>query len=108
MLQCTNRAGHSGSLKNQEQTMSENQTKVQQITSKVEKVVAAVGARIETAVAELNTLQAKGVEQAKTFTESATRATHEQLAFAEQMGSEWRKLVLGATRTATEFFTPKA
>jgi hypothetical protein len=88
--------------------MSENQTSGEQVTSKVEKVVAAVGARLETAVAELNSLQAKGLEQAKTFADSATRAAHEQLAFAEQMGSEWRKLMLGAARTATGFFTPKA
>jgi hypothetical protein len=95
--------------------MSENQTnaqqftsKVEQVTSKVEKVIAAVGASLEAAVGELNNLQVKGLEQAKTVIESATRATHEQLAFAEQMGSEWRKLMLGATRSATEFFTPKA
>jgi hypothetical protein len=88
--------------------MSENETKTQQVTSKVEKVVATVGARIQAAVGELESLQAKGLAQATTFTEAVTRATHEQLAFAEQMGSEWRKLVLGATRKATEYFTPKA
>jgi hypothetical protein len=88
--------------------MSESQTKVQQVTSKVEKVIAAVGARLEAGVGELNDLQSKGVAQAKTFVDSATRATLEQIAFAEQMGSEWRKLMLGATRTAAAFFTPKA
>jgi hypothetical protein len=88
--------------------MSENQTKAQQVTSKVEKVVAAVGARVEAAIGELDSLQSKGVAQANAVLETATRAAHEQLAFAEQMGSEWRKLMLGATRTATAFFTPKA
>jgi hypothetical protein len=88
--------------------MSENQTKAQQVTSKVGQVIAAVGARLEAGVGELHDLQSKGLAQAKTFVESATRATHEQVAFAEQMGGECRKLVLAATRRATELFTPKA
>ena len=88
--------------------MSESQTKVQQITSKVEKVIAAAGERIESSVGELTSLQSEGLAQAKMFLESAKRATQEQVAFAEQMGTEWRKLVLAATRSATELFTPKA
>ena len=90
------------------QTTQPTQTKVEQVTSKVEKVVATVGARIQTAVGELEALQAKSLAQATTFAETVTRASHEQLAFAEQVGSEWRKLVLGATRAATQLFTPKA
>ena len=108
MLQCTRRAGHPGSHKPGARQLSENQTNVQQVTSKVEKVIAIVGGRLEAAVGELNKLQSKGLEQANTVIESATRAAHERLAFAEQMGSEWRKLMLGGTRTATKFLTPRA
>jgi hypothetical protein len=88
--------------------MSEFQTQAAKVTSAVEKVIADFGARVETAVSELNKLQAKGVEQAQTVIETATRVTQEQIAFAEQVGGEWRKLVLAATRSATELFTPKA
>jgi hypothetical protein len=88
--------------------MSEVQAQVQKVTSAVEKAIAEFGARVETAVGELNKLQTKGLEQAHTVIESATRATQEQIAFAEQLGSEWRKLVLAATRGAADLFTPKA
>ena len=88
--------------------MSEFQAQAQKVTSAVEKVISEFGARVETAVGELNKLQAKGVEQAQTVIETATRVTQEQIAFAEQVGGEWRKLVLAATRSATELFTPKA
>jgi len=88
--------------------MSEFETKVQQVTSAVEKAVADMGARFETAVGEMNKLQAKGLEGASAVLESAARMTQEQIAFAEKMGGEWRKLVLAATKNATEFLTPKA
>jgi uncharacterized protein with beta-barrel porin domain len=84
------------------------QNKVQQIGNAVEKVVSEQASRVETAVSELNKLQSKGLEQASAFIESATRTAHEQIAFVEQMGGEWRKLVLAATRSATELFAPKA
>jgi len=86
--------------------MSEN--KIQQIGNAVEKAVSEQASRVETALSELTKLQSKGLEQATAFLESATRVAHEQMAFAEQMGGEWRKLVLAATRNATELFTPKA
>jgi hypothetical protein len=80
----------------------------EKVTSSVEKVMAEMGSRFETAIGELNKLQAKSVEQASTVIETATRVTQEQIAFAEQMGGEWRKLVLAATRSATDLLTPKA
>jgi hypothetical protein len=83
--------------------MSEN--KIQQA---VEKVVSEQASRVETAVSELNKLQNKSLEQASAYIESATRLAKEQIAFAEQIGGEWRKLVLAATRSATELFAPKA
>ena len=86
--------------------MSEH--KMQQIGNAVEKAVSEQASRVETAISELSKLQSKGLEQASAFVESATRAAKEQIAFAEQMGGEWRKLVLAATRSASEIFTPKA
>ncbi|HEY2030458.1 MAG TPA: hypothetical protein VGH20_14750 [Myxococcales bacterium] len=90
--------------------MSENQTQAtyEKITSGVEKLVAEQTARYEAAVAEFSKLQSKGVEQAHAWVNTATRAVQEQIAFAEQLGGEWRKAVLAATKSATEAFSAKA
>jgi len=80
----------------------------QKISPAVEKLIADQTARFEAAVAELGKLQNKGVAQMNEFVEGATRVAHEQLAFAEQLGGEWRKLVLAATRSAADLFAPKA
>jgi hypothetical protein len=87
--------------------MSENKT-TQQVTSAAEKAIAEQATRVESAVSELNKLQNKGLEQVSAFVDSVNRAAKDQIAFAEQMGGEWRKLVLAATKNATEFLTPKA
>ncbi|MGZ6125572.1 MAG: hypothetical protein ACXWLR_11470 [Myxococcales bacterium] len=86
--------------------MSEN--KIQQIGSAVEKAVSEQSSRIETTLSELNKLQSKGLEQVSALVESMTRVAKEQIAFAEQMGGEWRKLILASTRNAAEHFAPKA
>jgi hypothetical protein len=86
--------------------MSEN--KIQQIGSAVEKAVSEQSSRIETALSELNKLQSKGLEQVTVLVESMTRTAKEQIAFAEQMGGEWRKLILASTRNVAEHFAPKA
>ncbi len=86
--------------------MSENKT--QQVTNAVEKVIAEQASRFETVMSELNKAQGKGLEQVSALVESASRAAKEQIAFAEQIGGEWRKLVLAATKNAAELFTPKA
>lgn len=88
--------------------MAMNENKVQQVTNAAEKVITEQASRIESAVSELGKLQSKGLEQVSALVESAGRAAKEQLAFAEQFGAEYRKLVLAATKTATEFFAPKA
>ena len=74
----------------------------------IEKAIADQSARFEAAVAELGKLQSKGLAQAQSYLENATRVAQEQAAFAEQLGGEWRKLVLAATRSTAELFTPKA
>ncbi len=85
-----------------------SESKTQQVTNAVEKVISDQASRVETAVSELNKLQSKSLEQVGALVESATRAAKEQIAFAEQIGGEWRKLVLAATKNATELFVPKA
>ena len=74
----------------------------------VEKVIADQTARFEATVAEFGKLQTKGIAQAQAYFENATRVAQEQIAFAEQLGGEWRKIVLAATRSASELFAPKA
>lgn len=78
------------------------------VANGVEKVIAEQTARFETAVANLGKLQSQGIAQAQAYFENATRVTQEQIAFAEQLGGEWRKIVLAATRSAAELFAPKA
>jgi len=84
------------------------ETQMKNVTSAVEKVITEMGTRFDTTVAEINKLQTLGLEQAKTVLETAARATQEQIAFSQQVGGEWRKMVLAATRGASELFTPKA
>ena len=81
---------------------------VNNVVTGVEKAVAEQTARFEAAIVELGKLQTKGVAQAQAFLENATRVTQEQIAFAEQLGGEWRKVALAATRSAAELFAPKA
>jgi hypothetical protein len=81
---------------------------VNAVANGVEKAIAEQTARFEAAVADLGKLQAKGVAQAQAFFENATRLTQEHVAFAEQLGGEWRKIALAATRSAAELFAPKA
>ena len=74
----------------------------------VERVMSEQASRFETTVNEMNKLHSKGLEQASALMESVSRAAREQIAFAEQIGGEWRKLVQAATKNATELFAPKA
>jgi methyl-accepting chemotaxis protein len=67
-----------------------------------------LNSKIEQAVVEMARLQSKSVAQANAFVENVNRVAHEQVAFAEQLGGEWRKLVLAATRSAAGLFVTKA
>ena len=81
---------------------------VQKVIPAVEKVISEQTARYEAAVEEFGKLQSKGVAQLNQFVEGYVRVAQEQLAFAEQIGNEWRKLVLAATKNAADLFAPKA
>ena len=87
--------------------MSEIKTQIQQVTNTIEKVIAEQASNIEVAIGEAKKLQAEGLNQAGAFMQSAIRMGNDQLAFAEQITGEWRKLVLTATRNAAEVFAPK-
>jgi hypothetical protein len=95
-----------------ESAMSENTNQTQKTTIPtipgVEKLISEQTTRFEAAVAELGKLQSKSVTQVNLFVEGATRLAHEQIAFAEHMGGEYRKLMLAATRSAADYFAPKA
>jgi hypothetical protein len=74
----------------------------------LDKVVTEQAARFEAAFAEVAKLQSKGVAQMTELVEKATKVAQEQIAFAEQVGGEWRKIVLAASRNAAELFAPKS
>jgi hypothetical protein len=88
--------------------MAELKNQVEQVTNSFEKVMAEQTTRYETTVAELTKLQSKGIAQAQSFYEDVTRMTREQIAFAEQLGSEWRKIVLATAKSAGEILAHKA
>jgi len=88
--------------------MAELKAQVEQAANAVEKTISEQAARFETLAAEVVKLQNKGIAQASVFLEDATRIARDQLAFAEQIGSEWRKLMLASTKSASQLFTPKA
>lgn len=88
--------------------MAEIKTQVEQAANSFEKVLTEQTARVETAVADLSKLQTKGIAQVNAFYEDAARIARDQMAFAEQLGGEWRKLVLASTKNATELFAHKA
>ena len=80
-------------------------TKAEQVTETLKSALSGLGTRVQAAVGELEKIQNKGLEQANALVETAARVTQEQITFAEQMGTEWRKLMLAATRSATGLFT---
>jgi hypothetical protein len=88
--------------------MAKIETQVEQATSAFEKAVAEQTSRLEGAAAELTKLQTKGIAQVQACFEDAARITREQIAFAEQVGAEYRKLVLSSIKAAGEMFAPKA
>lgn len=87
--------------------MSEIGTQVQQVTNSIEKAIGEQSSRIEAAIGEVNKLQTEGLNQAGVFMENALRMAKEQVAFADQITGEWRKLVLATTRSAAEVFAAK-
>jgi len=79
--------------------MAELKAQVEQAAHSLEKAVADQSARFETTVAELTKIQSKGIAQAQVLFEDVTRVAREQIAFAEQLSGEWRKLWLASAKS---------
>ena len=80
---------------------------VQQWAQSWEQFVKDTAGRVETALAELGTVQARSVAQLVTGLDEAGRYAKEGLAFAERAGGEWRKVAIEATRRTAQILTPK-
>ncbi len=83
----------------------ENTKKFDPVADTVKNALSDAGEQVRSTIHEVEKLREKGIEQTRSLVETAARMTQEQIAFAEQMGAEWRKLMLAATRSATELFT---
>ncbi len=83
----------------------ENTTKFEEVTETVKSALSDMSGRVKSTIHEVEKLQDRSIEQTRSLVETATRVTQEQIAFAEQIGTEWRKLMLAATRSATDLFT---
>jgi hypothetical protein len=88
--------------------MAEFKAQVEQAANSLEKAVAEQTARFESAVQELTKLQSKSIAQANAVFEDVARVAREQIAFSEQLASEWRKAVLASVKSASEIFSAKA
>ena len=88
--------------------MADLKNQVKQAANSLEKVIAEQTTLFETTAAELAKLQNNGIAQAQALFEDVTRLAREQIAFAEQLGGEWRKVVLASAKSAGETFAHKA
>lgn len=61
--------------------------------------------RVNALFTEVNKLEQKNVEQFTNAVDEAAKMTRENLAYATQLASEWRKLSLEATKKAASFVT---
>ncbi|MFL5248932.1 MAG: hypothetical protein ACJ783_18400 [Myxococcales bacterium] len=88
--------------------MAEFKAQVEQAANSLEKAVAEQTARFESAVQEMTKLQSKSIAQANAVFEDVARVAREQIAFGEQLASEWRKAVLASVKSASDIFSAKA
>src|SRR5512134_1822646 len=102
MLQRTRTSGPIQARRNLGDDNMEINTRAQQVTSNVEKVLGEQASRVEAAIGEVGKLQTEGLSHAGAFTQGVLRIVNEQLAFAGHLTGEWRKLVLAATRRAAQ------
>lgn len=72
------------------------------------KMLTEQGERMAAMYDEMGRLEAKGLEQARTAIDEATRLMKSALDYQSQLSAEWRRLALEATRRAAETLTPKA
>jgi hypothetical protein len=83
--------------------MSEQTTsQTQQIKDGFKKAMDDHAARVENAFTEMAKLEEKGLEQACAQLDEATRLTKVSLAYASELGAQWRKLMVDAARRSAE------
>ena len=81
-----------------EQTTSQTQ----QIKDGFKKTMDDHAARVESAFVEMAKLEEKGLEQACAQLDEVTRLTKVSLAYASELGAQWRKLMVDAARRSAE------
>jgi len=83
--------------------MSEQATsQTQQIRDTFRKAASDHAERVEGVFAEVAKLEEKGLEQAAAQLDEATRLTKVSLAYASELGAQWRKLWVDAARRTAE------
>ncbi len=81
-----------------EQTTSQTQ----QIRDGFKKAMDDHASRVESAFSEMAKLEEKGLEQACAQLDEAARLTKVSLAYASELGAQWRKLMVDAARRSAE------
>jgi hypothetical protein len=81
-----------------EQTTSQTQ----QIRDNFKKAIEENASRVESAFSEMAKLEEKSLEQACAQLDEATRLTKVSLAYASELGAQWRKLMVDAARRTAE------
>lgn len=82
--------------------MAESQ--VQQFFSKM---IGDQSTRVESMMGEFARAEQKGTEQAKHVMDEWTKLVNASISYSIELGDQWRKLSLEATRRAFEMVTPK-
>ncbi len=89
--------------------MSEQTTsQTQQIKDTFRKAVSDHAERVEGIFAEMAKLEEKGLEQAAAQLDEATRLTKISLAYASELATQWRKLMVDAARRTAEMVSGPA
>ena len=83
--------------------MAEQATsQTQQIKDGFRKAVSDHAERVDSVFTEMAKLEEKGLEQACAQLDEATRLTKVSLAYASELGAQWRKLMVDAARRSAE------
>ena len=83
--------------------MAEQATsQTQQIKDNFRKAVTDHAERVDSVFAEMGKLEEKGLEQACAQIDEATRLTKVSLAYASELGAQWRKLMVDAARRTAD------
>ena len=84
-----------------EQTTSQTQ----QIKDNFKKAIEDHASRVESAFSEMGKLEEKSLEQLCAQLDEATRLTKVSLAYASELGVQWRKLMVDAARRTADMMS---